>query len=167
MHDLKKPLTDVCTVIEHEKEIFEQILQCSIAAPAGGSATGSLDGWLSFPNEEGKDILHFVFQQIGSREVPDEAATTEETLPQNAEELEASAETAVDAERPVEESAEEFEEEYAEESVEEAEADIQPIFFGYPDVLNTGFLALPLTDPATKFAVCPSPSTCCISVILY
>lgn len=145
MHDLGKPLADICAVIEHEKEIFLQILRCSISAPAGSGPSTSFEGWLSFPDKECKDILHFVFKQIGVRKGTDENAVTEDPVKQeDSETVEALADAAVDTE---------LTEGFGEEPEEGIQVDSQSAFFGFADAPDARSLALPLADPITKFAV--------------
>lgn len=124
MHTLKKPLTDVCEVLEHDQAVFKMIWKCKIQ-----SGNGTLDGALVFPNKETENNLIYIFRQIGT-EVELEAA----------------------AEEPTEE-AEAVEEEDFEEPFYDAEKTPDLPFFGYRDSRDTGFLSLTLEDPVTKFAV--------------
>lgn len=79
---------------------------------------------LEYRNEKAKEALFYIFEQIGNAQ------------PEAAEQPEENAEV---------EEVEDFEEP-AQEAPKHA-------FFGYQDAQYKGFLTLPLTDPATKFAV--------------
>ncbi|RHZ67903.1 uncharacterized protein CDV56_104749 [Aspergillus thermomutatus] len=126
MHALKKPLTRICDVVEHEKPVFKLIWQCKIE-PKAESQWGES---LIYPDGEAKDVLVYIFEQIGGR-----AETT--AAPEVAEEeVQEDAETA-EYEEPVEEST--------------SKAHTPP-FFGYRSVQDKGFLSLSLNDPETKFA---------------
>ncbi|KAL2857817.1 glucosidase II beta subunit-like protein-domain-containing protein [Aspergillus pseudoustus] len=129
MHTLKKPLTNVCDVVEHEQPVFKLIWNCKIQ-PKSNSQWSSA---VVFPDKDTEDALVYVFEQIGGAQ---EAAAKEVS------------ETAEDAEVSETEAAEVAEAEY-EDAVPKATT--QP-FFGYPDVKDKGFLDLSLDDPATKFA---------------
>ncbi|PKX90837.1 mitochondrial 54S ribosomal mL50 protein [Aspergillus novofumigatus IBT 16806] len=124
MHALKKPLTKICDVVEHEKPVFKLIWKCKIK-PNAESQWGQS---LVYPDDESKDVLVYIFEQIGG------GADT----------------TAVPAEEEVQEDAEtEEHEEPVEDSVSQAPT---PPFFGYRSVQDKGFLSLSLNDPETKFA---------------
>ncbi|KAF7180488.1 hypothetical protein CNMCM7691_009779 [Aspergillus felis] len=124
MHALKKPLTKICDVVEHEKPVFKMIWKCKIE-PNAESQWGQS---LVHPDDEAKDVLVYIFEQIG------EGADT----------------TAAPAEEEVQEDVETEEyEETVEDSISQAAA---PPFFGYRSVQDKGFLSLSLNDPETKFA---------------
>ncbi|KAF7168519.1 hypothetical protein CNMCM5623_001539 [Aspergillus felis] len=124
MHALKKPLTKICDVVEHEKPVFKMIWKCKIE-PNAESQWGQS---LVYPDDEAKDVLVYIFEQIG------EGADT----------------TAAPAEEEVQEDVETEEyEETVEDSISQAAA---PPFFGYRSVQDKGFLSLSLNDPETKFA---------------
>jgi hypothetical protein len=125
MRELKKPLTDVCQILEHENVVFEQIWRCKIN-PVDDSS--NMDGQLVFPNQQAKDMLFFVFEQVGSQSEPSTSTQTYENT--------------------------EIEEENGstEELVENHKSDAHP-FFGYPKPLDIGFLSMSLKDPNMKFAV--------------
>jgi protein kinase C substrate 80K-H len=125
MHELKKPLTDVCDIVEHDKSVFRMIWKCKIEPAAENS--GSLDGRLTFPNKPAKDTLFFVFEQVGREVAPEAEAASEETVVEE-EDLEAI------------------------EEMEMEDVANQP-FFGIQATRDTGFLSISLDDPATKFAV--------------
>jgi len=121
---LKKPLTDVCQILEHENVVFEQIWRCKIN-PVDDSS--NMDGQLVFPNQQAKDMLFFVFEQVESQSEPSTSTQTYENT--------------------------EIEEENGstEELVENHKSDAHP-FFGYPKPLDIGFLSMSLKDPNMKFA---------------
>ncbi|KAJ9302248.1 hypothetical protein DTO271G3_1114 [Paecilomyces variotii] len=127
MHALKKPLTDVCEVLEHDKTVFKMIWKCKIQP---GNGNGPLDGALVFPNKETENNLFYVFQQIGS-EVEMETAA-EQTAEEEVEEL----------------GEEDFDEKFFNDAAKTPDLP----FFGYRDSRDSGFLSLSLQDPATKFA---------------
>jgi hypothetical protein len=132
MHALKKPLTKICDVVEHEKPVFKLIWKCKID-PNVESQWGQS---LVYPDDEAKDVLIYIFEQIGG------GANT----------------TAAPAEEEVQKDAEtEEHEEPVEDSISQAPT---PPFFGYRSVQDKGFLSLSLNDPETKFAV-----SCLISLI--
>jgi hypothetical protein len=124
MRELKKPLTDICQILEHENVVFEQIWRCKIN-PVDGS---NMDDQLVFPNQQAKDMLFFVFEQVGSQIEP--LASTQ--MSENTE-------------------TEDFNDSTGELD-ENHKSDPHP-FFGYPKPLDIGFLSMPLKDPSTKFAV--------------
>jgi hypothetical protein len=124
MHTLNKPLSKVCDVVEHDKSVFKMIWKSKIQP----SANGQWSGAVAYPNKEAEKALIYIFEQVGSQPQP---AVPEEAAEETAEASEAS----------------EFEE-----SAPEWNASTAP-FFGYADVRDKGFLSLPLSDPATKFAV--------------
>ncbi|KAL4930695.1 mitochondrial 54S ribosomal mL50 protein [Aspergillus undulatus] len=132
MQSLKKNPLRVCDVVEHEQPIFEMIYNCKI------QFQGNRRAHIYYPNEETRDALKFVFEQIGSP--PKAAPKAEQTATgEGAEKAESEAEAAAEAET---------------EEVEEAEAP-QPSaapFFGYQDVKDKGVFALPLVSADTKFA---------------
>ncbi|KAB8075323.1 ribosomal subunit 39S-domain-containing protein, partial [Aspergillus leporis] len=123
MHTLNKPLSKVCDVVEHDKSVFKMIWKSKIQP----SANGQWSGAVAYPNKEAEKALIYIFEQVGSQPQP---AVPEEAAEETAEASEAS----------------EFEE-----SAPEWNASTAP-FFGYADVRDKGFLSLPLSDPATKFA---------------
>ncbi|KAL1968531.1 hypothetical protein VTN77DRAFT_1741 [Rasamsonia byssochlamydoides] len=135
MHELKKPLTAVCDILEHERSVFRMIWKCKIQ-PAEDS--GSLDGRLVFPNKNYKDTLYYVFEQVGRAPELEEAS-------EEAASKEAASEEAVDPEAIEEEDPEDLED------IEEDVRHPQP-FFGIIRPRDKGFLTISLTDPATKFA---------------
>jgi len=131
MYELKKPLAYMCAITEQEEEVIECILQCSISVPADANSTGSLEGWLAFPNQRGKDLLHSVFKQIGRDAVVAEAASLEEPVQEGPHYP-----TSVGS------------------SVAEAEPAEQNV--AASGVYDMGCLSVPLIDPEVKFAVCPA-----------
>ncbi|KAF4155331.1 hypothetical protein CNMCM6069_008060 [Aspergillus lentulus] len=124
MHALKKPLTKICDVVEHEKAVFKLIWKCKIE-PNAESQWGQS---LVYPDDESKDVLVYIFEQIGGG-ADTTAAPTEEEVQEDAETEE--------HEEPVEDS------------ISQAPT---PPFFGYRSVQDKGFLSLSLNDPETKFA---------------
>ncbi|KAF7589865.1 hypothetical protein BBP40_003577 [Aspergillus hancockii] len=88
------------------------------------NANGQWSEAVAYPNKEAEKALTYIFEQIGSQPEP---AVAEEA-----------AEEAIEAS--------EFHE-----SAPEWNNSSLP-FFGYADVRDKGFLSLPLSDPATKFA---------------
>lgn len=123
MQSLGKPLTSVCDVVEHEKPVFKLLWKCKVQPTENGQWGDAL----VYPNKEAQNALVYIFEQIGGQ--PQAAAL-------------------VDATEAAEEDAEAVEYE------ETAEVDGTRLpFFGYQDVRDTGFLSLPLNDPALKFAV--------------
>ncbi|KAF4174974.1 hypothetical protein CNMCM8694_005397 [Aspergillus lentulus] len=124
MHALKKPLTKICDVVEHEKPVFKLIWKCKIE-PNAESQWGQS---LVYPDDESKDVLVYIFEQIGGG-ADTTAAPTEEEVQEDAETEE--------HEEPVEDS------------ISQAPT---PPFFGYRSVQDKGFLSLSLNDPETKFA---------------
>ncbi|GIK04185.1 hypothetical protein Aspvir_008263 [Aspergillus viridinutans] len=127
MHALKKPLTKICDVAEHEKPVFKLIWKCKID-PNAESQWGQS---LVYPDDEAKDVLVYIFEQIGGR-ADTTAAPAEEEVQEDVETEE--------YEGPVEDSID---------SISQAPA---PPFFGYRSVQDKGFLSLSLNDPETKFA---------------
>ncbi|KAH3410321.1 hypothetical protein KXV81_006042 [Aspergillus fumigatus] len=123
MHALKKPLTKICDVVEHEKPVFKLIWKCKIV-PNAESQWGQS---LVYPDDESKDVLVYIFEQIGG------GADT----------------TATPAEEEVQEDVETEEQGAVEDSISQAPT---PPFFGYRSVRDKGFLSLSLNDPETKFA---------------
>ncbi|KAA8642132.1 hypothetical protein EYZ11_008962 [Aspergillus tanneri] len=123
MHALKMPLTSICNVVEHDKAVFKLILKCKIQPVA---ANNSWDGALVYPNKETQDALVYVFKEIGSQSVAKDLEDSQND------------------DQGMQTSEFEF-------SSQEATSQSVP-FFGYTDVRDKGFLALPLNDPATKFA---------------
>ncbi|KAL4893378.1 ribosomal subunit 39S-domain-containing protein [Aspergillus ambiguus] len=124
MHSLNKPLTSICDVKEHDKAVFKLLWKCKI------QPNGQWGEALTYPDQETKDALVYIFEQIGAQQEP-EAAVAEEQ---------------VASEESVEAS--EFEE-----SVEDIQWGAStPPFFGYADVRDKGYLSLPLDDLTTKFA---------------
>lgn len=128
LHELKKPLTDACDVLEHDYSIFKMITATKIQ-PA--EANGTLDGRLSFPGDEAKNTLLFVFEQLGRNIEPESEA-----------DVEAAMET--------EEAAE-----LEDDEVADAIVDIPsgPFFGQTVAPQNSGFLSISLADPSVKFAV--------------
>ncbi|KAF7118086.1 hypothetical protein CNMCM5793_007472 [Aspergillus hiratsukae] len=126
MHALKKPLTRICDVVEHEKPVFKLIWKCKIEPNAEGQWGQSL----IYPDDEAKDVLVYIFEQIGEQADTTAAADVAE------EEVQEDAET------------EEYEEP-VEDSISKAHT---PVFFGYRSVPDKGFLSLSFNDPETKFA---------------
>ncbi|EAW19434.1 mitochondrial 54S ribosomal mL50 protein [Aspergillus fischeri NRRL 181] len=124
MHALKKPLTKICDVVEHEKPVFKLIWKCKID-PNAESQWGQS---LVYPDDESKDVLVYIFEQIGG------GADT----------------TATPAEEEVQEDAET--EELGESVGDSISQAPTPPFFGYRSVQDKGFLSLSLNDPETKFA---------------
>ncbi|PKY01281.1 hypothetical protein P168DRAFT_293099 [Aspergillus campestris IBT 28561] len=123
MQSLGKPLTSVCDVAEHEKPVFKLLWKCKVQPTANGQWGDAL----VYPNKEAQNALVYIFEQIGGQ--PQAAAAP------------------VDATEAAEEDAEAVEYE------ETAEVDGHRLpFFGYQDVKDSGFLSLPLNDPALKFA---------------
>jgi len=120
---LKKPLIDICQILEHESVVFEQIWRCKIN-PVDGS---NMADQLVFPNQQAKDMLFFVFEQVGSQTEPLASTQTSE----NTETEDMNGSTG--------------------ELDENHKSDPHP-FFGYPKPLDIGFLSMPLKDPSTKFA---------------
>lgn len=139
MHELKKPLTDVCEIQEHVKTVFRMIWKCKIQPTED---RGSLDGRIIFPNKGTKDTLFFVFEQVGRDDEPE--AVSKEPVSE-----EAVAEDAV-------EDADAIEEEELDDLHEDLRQPNQP-FFGIQRPRDTGFFTISLNDPATKFAVSISP----------
>lgn len=125
MHALNKPLTSVCDVVEHDKAVFKLLWKCKI------QPSGQWDQALIYPDDETKEALVYIFEQIGAQQS----------------ETAAVAEPAEAAEEAIEES--EFEETTVE---SQWDAPTTP-FFGYSDVRDRGYLSLPLEDVNTKFAV--------------
>lgn len=126
LYALKKPLTSICDVVEHDKSVFKMLWKCKIQPGANG-----WDGAVVYPNKETETALAFIFEQIGSQ--PDVVA-----------EGTAEAGVAVDESESVDADVE------APFELEEATSSLP--FFGYSDVRDRGFLSLPL-DESTKFAV--------------
>ncbi|KAL1986805.1 hypothetical protein VTN96DRAFT_5458 [Rasamsonia emersonii] len=131
MHELNKPLTRVCDIIEHEKSVFKMIWKCKIQ-PTEDS--GSLTGRLVFANQSHKDTLYYVFEQVGRDPEPEPEAASKEA---------SSEEAAEDADAVEEEQPEE---------VEQPRRSPGLPFFGIQKVRDTGFMSITLNDPATKFA---------------
>ncbi|KAL2807870.1 glucosidase II beta subunit-like protein-domain-containing protein [Aspergillus granulosus] len=129
MHTLKKPLTNVCDVVEHEQPVFRLIWNCKIQP----KSNNQWDSAVVFPDKETEDALVYIFEQIGGAQEPATEAAPERG--ENAEVAELEAAEVEDAEY--------------EEAVPKPPT--QP-FFGYQDVKDKGFLDLPLDDPVTKFA---------------
>ncbi|EAW11823.1 mitochondrial 54S ribosomal mL50 protein [Aspergillus clavatus NRRL 1] len=124
MHALKKPLASICDVAAHEKPVFKLIWKCKIDP----NAKTQWEESLVYPDNEAKDALVYIFEQIGGQA---EAAVAPET---SAEEVQ---EDAVDYEEGVEGV---------------ASNNTIPLFFGYRTVPDKGFLSLPLSDADVKFA---------------
>ncbi|KAL4788246.1 ribosomal subunit 39S-domain-containing protein [Aspergillus varians] len=78
MHSLKKPLTSVCDVVEHEKPVFKLMWNCKI------QPKGQWDSALEYPDKETEDALVYIFQQIGDQAVVSQAEQTAEDV-ENAE----------------------------------------------------------------------------------
>lgn len=71
MHSLDKPLARVCDVVEHEKAVFELMLNCKI------QPNGQWNSALEYPDKETEEALVYIFQQIGGQNEstqPEEAA---------------------------------------------------------------------------------------------
>jgi hypothetical protein len=125
MHELKKPLTDACKIIEHEKSIFKLIWQCKVEPP---DESEKLDGRLAFPDKEARDTLFFVFEQVGSNsEPPSSTEVAEET-------------EAVDKDNGGD--------------IYNAAIPHSTPFFGCSEAQDMGFLSISLDDSVIKFAVC-------------
>jgi hypothetical protein len=134
LHTLKKPLTNICDVIEHEQPVFKLIRNCKIQP----KSSGQWDSAVVYPDKETEEALVYIFEQIGgAQEAAAEVAT------------EVAPETAEDAELAEIEAAEAEDAEYE----EEVPTTPSPPFFGYRDVKDKGYLDLSLNDPITKFAV--------------
>lgn len=125
LHTLKKPLTNVCSVGEHEKAVFKLIWRSQIKP----SENGQWDGVLTFPNKEAEKSLLYIFEQIGGQP---QAAVAEQATGKTQESVEGSE---------------------IEAAMESASNPPREHFFGYQNVRDKGFLALPLNDIAIKFAV--------------
>ncbi|KAL3445718.1 ribosomal subunit 39S-domain-containing protein [Aspergillus insuetus] len=133
LHTLKKPLTNICDVIEHEQPVFKLIRNCKIQP----KSSGQWDSAVVYPDKETEEALVYIFEQIGgAQEAAAEVAT------------EVAPETAEDAELAEIEAAEAEDAEYE----EEVPTTPSPPFFGYRDVKDKGYLDLSLNDPITKFA---------------
>jgi hypothetical protein len=132
MHELKKPLTGVCAIIEHDKLVFKLIWDCKIEPLV---ESGTLEGRLAFPDQETKDTLFFVFEQVGSEPEP---------VAEAAEGPEEPEEVGEDILQPVDNT---------------AQLPTEP-FFGYRKTKDMGFLSISLSDPVTKFAVRYPLSVC-------
>ncbi|KAL2860908.1 mitochondrial 54S ribosomal mL50 protein [Aspergillus lucknowensis] len=123
MHLLKKPLTSICDVAEHEKPVFKLIWNCKIQP----KSNTEWDSALVYPDKETEDALIYIFEQIGGAQ-------------QAAPEANAAAEDA---------EAAELEDTQDRDSAQEPRS---IPFFGYKYAKDRGFLALSLNDPVTKFA---------------
>lgn len=64
MHSLDKPLTRVCDVVEHEKAVFNLILNCKIQPSSQWNSA------LECPDKETEEALVYIFQQIGAQDEP-------------------------------------------------------------------------------------------------
>jgi hypothetical protein len=65
LRKLAKPVSSACHVQEHNEEIQRLLLECRVDSSAATADWGSA---VVFPNEEAKDALVYVFEQIGSLE---------------------------------------------------------------------------------------------------
>lgn len=132
LHALKKPLSSIYDVVEHDKSVFKMIWKCKIQP----GPNCQWDGVVVYPNKQTESALVYIFEQIGGQPGAAVAEATGET--------EGALEQA-EAEAP------------AEELDDAAPEDMSGTpglpFFGYQDVRDKGFLSLALNDPATKFAV--------------
>lgn len=128
LHALKKPLSSIYDVVEHDKSVFKMIWKCKIQP----GANGQWDGVLTYPNKQTEAALVYIFEQIGGQPEAAIAEAAGETGQAEAE-----------AETPAEE---------LDEDTYVSETPGLP-FFGYQDVRDKGFLSLALNDPAAKFAV--------------
>ena len=147
LHALKKPLTGICDVVEHDEEVFKMIWETKIQP----GANGQWDGVLEYPSKEAESALVYIFEQIGGQSEPVAA--------------EATGEASSEAENTAEDASEASPE--FEEPVQETVSQPQGPFFGYADVSDTGFLSLSLNDPATKFAVCFHPFITVIMLLTF
>lgn len=134
LHELKKPLLLACDVPRHDEKIWQMIRKCQIS-----------EGSLKFPDNKEKEILLFVFNQLG--ETP--SAQTEATAAEATEQPEAKAETTVDTTEQLEA-----------EAVAEPEEPRGIVDAVYSYALKAtkppkheGYLDFSLADPAVKFAV--------------
>ncbi|ODM17172.1 hypothetical protein SI65_07571 [Aspergillus cristatus] len=127
LHALKKPLSSIYAVAEHDKSVFKMIWKCKIQP----GANGEWDGVLAYPNKQTEAALVYIFEQIGGQPEAAIAEAAGETEQAEAE-----------AEAPAEELDEDT---YVSET-------LGLPFFGYQDVRDKGFLSLALNDPAAKFA---------------
>ena len=62
MRMLKKPLTDICDVTDHDPAILEMIMACRIKPSDSWKST------IKFPNQRTKEALIYVFDQLGPKE---------------------------------------------------------------------------------------------------
>ena len=61
LHKLNKPPTSACHVLEHDKDIRKLLMKCRIDS----SAAANWGSAVVFPGREAKEILIYVFDQIG------------------------------------------------------------------------------------------------------
>lgn len=171
LHELKKPLTAACTVPRHDETIWEMIRQCQVKE---SSILESRGNFLEFPDQETKDTLFFVFNQL---EEPQK--TQNENVMAAVNEADPSESDAV-REIDEEEAENEFHDQYPHNEWEESadlealDAESEPTFefdltpeqlnetvdTVFSQVLETkkppqheGYLQFSLSDPAVKFAV--------------
>jgi hypothetical protein len=135
LHELKKSLTDACDVLEHDYSIYKMITEIKIQPV---EENGTLDGRLSFPNDEAKNALYFVFEQLG-RNIESEAEAEAET---SVDDVEAAMET---------EEAVELEDEGVADEVDNIPGG--PFFGDKVSPQDSGYLSISLADPSVKFAV--------------
>ena len=168
---LKTPLSNVCNVSEHDELILSLLFKCKFQQPSEASDHGWAEA-LIFPDHEARDILIYVFQQIGNPEEQKDddepetvvkaeeghelAAKEEDGLEKEEQENGANGARVTDAEEDLEPE-EEVEEEEEEEDVGVSEGvDPQSLFekegVSY-NLDDTTFRILPLTDLAVRFAV--------------
>ncbi|KAL3463163.1 ribosomal subunit 39S-domain-containing protein [Aspergillus heterothallicus] len=137
MHTLKKPLTNVCDVVEHEQAVFKLIWNCKIQP----KLTSQWESAVVFPDKETEDALVYIFKQIGEVQEAGEQEAAAGEAPETSEDAELAEIAEIEAA--------EFEVAKAEDAIPRPPT--QP-FFGHQDAKDQGFLDLSLEDPATKFA---------------
>lgn len=132
LQEFKKPLTLACDVPRHDKMIWNMIKKCQIS-----------EGSLVFPNNETKETLLFVFNQLG--EIP-QAQTETAAEATEAPEAEALAENELAVEKAEEAS-----------EPEEAHGIVNDVFswalIAEKPPSHEGYLHFSLADPTVKFAV--------------
>lgn len=151
LHDLNKPLTDVCEVIEHDPTVLEMIAGCTIKPTA---ESGNLRDRIAYPDDKTKETLHYVFAQLGQQALPEEAS--EETPTETNSPASAQVQEAQSAENPQEASiAHTIEEPFETQQPQEEEFIPTPRFTEHAVApADQGYLNISLEDMDTKFAVC-------------
>lgn len=86
LRKLAKPVSSACHVQEHNEEIQRLLLECRVDSSAATADWGSA---VVFPNEEARDALVYVFEQIGNLENEQNAEQPQQEQPGSKEEMNA------------------------------------------------------------------------------